>query len=101
MSDSFCGAKVVKNGQTTKFFGQNLPFLFLFCSFSPTDGVFVGYSQSIRGVYICIGYLSVIYRLYIGYVSEQMRREQLATDIFREIFGGIHKFYYLCGQIFC
>lgn len=75
MSYSFCGAKVVKNGQTTKFFGQNLPFLFLFCSFSPTDGVFVGYSRSIRGVFIYIGYVSVMYRLYIGYVSEQMRRE--------------------------
>ena len=34
-------------------------------------GVFIGYSWVIHGIYICIGYVSVMYRLCIGYISEQ------------------------------
>ena len=33
-------------------------------------GIFIEYSQSIRRVFICIGYVSVMYRLCVGYVSE-------------------------------
>ena len=36
-------------------------------------GVFAEYSGSIHGVFICIGYVSVMYRLCIGYVSEHTR----------------------------
>ena len=32
--------------------------------------IFVKYSWSIHGVFICIGYVSVMYRLCIGYASE-------------------------------
>ena len=38
-------------------------------------GVFVGYSWDIHGVYICIGYVSGMYRVCIGYVSEHTRCE--------------------------
>ena len=36
-------------------------------------GVFAEYSWGIHGVFICIGYVSVMYRLSIGYLSEQTR----------------------------
>ena len=38
-------------------------------------GVFVGYSWGIHGVYICIGYVSGMYRVCIGNVSEHTRCE--------------------------
>ena len=43
--------------------------------FSPTEGVFVGYSRDIRGVFICIGYVSVMCRLCIGYATEHTGSE--------------------------
>ncbi len=46
-------------------------YLLLFSFFSPMLGVFMGYSRSIHGIFICIGYVSVMYRLCIGYISEQ------------------------------
>ena len=46
-------------------------YLLLFSFFSPILGVFMGYLRGIHGIFICIGYVSVIYRLCIGYVSEQ------------------------------
>ena len=33
-------------------------------------GIFVGYSWGIHGVYVCIGYVSGMYRVCIGNVSE-------------------------------
>ena len=33
-------------------------------------GIFVEYLWDIHGVFICIGYVSVMYRLCVGYVSE-------------------------------
>ncbi len=39
---------------------------------SPQFGIFIGYSWGIHGVFICIGYVSVMYRLCIGYVSEHL-----------------------------
>ena len=33
----------------------------------------MGYSRGIHGVFICIGYVSVMYRLCIGYVSVMCR----------------------------
>ena len=50
-------------------------FLLLFFSFSsasPKLRVFMGYSRGIHGIFICIGYVSVMYRLCIGYISEQI-----------------------------
>ena len=38
-------------------------------------GVFIGYSWSIHGVYVCIGYVSGMYRVCIGNVSEHTRCE--------------------------
>ena len=38
-------------------------------------GVFTEYSGSIHGVFICIGYVSGMYRLCVGYVSEGMGSE--------------------------
>ena len=49
--------------------------LFPCCSFLPTCGVFVGYSWGIYGIFICIGYVSVMYRLCVGYMSKEMRRK--------------------------
>ena len=49
--------------------------LFPCCSLLPICGVFVGYSWGIHGIYICIGYVSVMYRLCVGYMSKQMRRK--------------------------
>ena len=53
-------------------------FLLLFFSFSsasPKLVVFMGYSRAIHGVFICIGYVSVMYRLCIGYVTEEKSSE--------------------------
>ena len=36
-------------------------------------GVFVEYSRGIHMYRLCVGYVSVMYRLCIGYVSEQTR----------------------------
>ena len=33
----------------------------------------MGYSWDIHGVFICVGYVSVMYRLCIGYVTEETR----------------------------
>ena len=33
------------------------------------------YSRGIHGVFICIGYVSVMYRLCIGYVTEEKSSE--------------------------
>ena len=49
-------------------------FMCFFSSLSPTDGLFVGYSQSIHGIFICIGYVSVMCRLCIGYLLEHIWR---------------------------
>ena len=38
-------------------------------------GVFMGYSRGIHGVFICIGYVSVMYRLCIGNVTEEKSSE--------------------------
>ena len=38
-------------------------------------GVFTGYSWGIRGVHVGYTYVSVMYRLCIGYVSEETRSE--------------------------
>ena len=38
-------------------------------------GIFVGYSRSIHGVYVCIGYVSGMYRVCIGKVSKGTGRE--------------------------
>ena len=38
-------------------------------------GVFTEYSGSIHGVFICIGYVSGMYRVCVGYVSEGMGSE--------------------------
>ena len=35
----------------------------------------MGYSLGIHGVFICIGYVSVMYRLCVGYVTEEKRSE--------------------------
>ncbi len=35
--------------------------------------VFMGYSWGIHGIFICIGYVSVMYRLCIGYASVMYR----------------------------
>ena len=45
-------------------------------------GVFAEYSGSIHGVFICIGYVSVMYRLCIGYVSEQIRCKKVTKIAF-------------------
>ena len=42
---------------------------------SMMDGVFMGYSRGIHGVFICIGYVSVMCRLCIGYVTEEKSSE--------------------------
>ena len=45
------------------------------CSHSDLKiGVFMGYSRSIRGVFTGYSYVSVMYRLCVGYVSEQTWR---------------------------
>ena len=49
--------------------------LFLCCSLLLICGVFIGYSWGIHGVFICIGYVSVMCRLCIGYVSEHIGSE--------------------------
>ena len=41
---------------------------------APLLGVFMGYSRSIRGIYVCIGYVSGMYRVCIGYLSEKYRK---------------------------
>ena len=46
--------------------------LFPCCSLLPTCGVFVGYSWGIHGIFICIGYVSVMYRLYVEANEAQM-----------------------------
>ena len=33
----------------------------------------MGYSWDIHGVFICVGYVSVMYRLCVGYVTEETR----------------------------
>ena len=38
-------------------------------------GVFVGYSWGTRGIYVCVGYVSVMYRLCVGNVTEETRSE--------------------------
>ena len=59
---------------------------FLCCSLLLIFGVFMGYSWGIPGVFICIGYVSVMYRLCIGYVSVIYRnrhgveREKLKSE---------------------
>ena len=35
----------------------------------------MGYSRGIHGVFICIGYVSVMYRLCVGYVTEEKSSE--------------------------
>ena len=53
-------------------------FLLLFSCFSPASPmleVFMGYSRGIHGVFICIGYVSVMYRLCIGNVTEEKSSE--------------------------
>ena len=52
-------------------------YLLLFSFFSPILGVFMGYSRSIRGVFTGYSYVSVMCRLYIGYVSVIYRNRQL------------------------
>ena len=42
----------------------------------------MGYSRSIHGVFICIGYVSVMYRLCIGYVSEHIRCKKVTKIVF-------------------
>ena len=37
-------------------------YLLLFSSFSPILGIFMGYSWGIHGIFIYIGYVSVMYR---------------------------------------
>ena len=59
----------------TKYFIEKMYFYVLFSSLSPTDGLFVGYSQSIHGIFICIGYVSVMCRLCIGKASEHTQRK--------------------------
>ena len=46
--------------------------LFPYCSLLPTCGVFVGYSWGIHRIFICIGYVSVMYRLYVEANEAQM-----------------------------
>ena len=43
-------------------------------------GVFIEYSQGIHGVFICIGYVSVMYRLCVGYVSEHIACKGVLID---------------------
>ena len=68
------GAKVVKKNDICK--GKRgllclfYAFLMLFYYSKPLDGVFVGCSRGIRRLYVCIGYVSVMYRLCIGNGSE-------------------------------
>ena len=38
-------------------------------------GAYAGYSWSIRGIYVCIGYVSGMYRVCIGNVSKGTGRE--------------------------
>ena len=38
-------------------------------------GVFTGYSWGIRGIYVCVGYVSVMYRLCVGYMTEETRSD--------------------------
>ena len=38
--------------------------------FSPMLGVFTGYTWGIHGIYVCIGYVSGMYRVCIGKVSK-------------------------------
>ena len=35
----------------------------------------MGYSWDTRGIYVCIGYVSVMYRLCVGNVTEEKRSE--------------------------
>ena len=42
-------------------------------------GIFMGYSWDIHGVFICVGYVSVMYRLCVGYATENTSSE---GDIF-------------------
>jgi hypothetical protein len=65
-----------------------------FSSLSPTDGLFVGYSQSIHGIFICIGYVSVMYRLCIGYVSVKRRSILSASGLFE-----VARYFYWNGEL--
>ena len=38
-------------------------------------GVFTGYSWGTRGIYVCVGYVSAMYRLCVGNVTEETRSE--------------------------
>ena len=44
-------------------------------SLSPIARRGMGYSWDIHGVFICVGYVSVMYRLCVGYVSEEKSSE--------------------------
>ena len=55
-------------------------------------GVFMEYSRSIHGVFICVGYVSVMCRLCVGYVSEHDACE-------KKKFASIKKKQYLCGEL--
>ena len=35
----------------------------------------MGYAWDTRGIYVCVGYVSVMYRLCVGYVTEETRSE--------------------------
>ena len=46
---------------------------YIFSHITVIFGIFIGYSWGIHGVFICIGYVSVMCRLCIGYVSVMYR----------------------------
>ena len=66
-------------------------------------GLFMGYSRSIQGVFTGYSYVSVMYRLCIGYVSVICRNRRGAkkeekVHFFREKFGNVGGFLYLCRR---
>ena len=49
-------------------------------------GVFMGYSRSIQGVFTGYSYVSVMYRLCVGYVSEHTRSWEVLIQISCNVF---------------
>ena len=46
----------------------------------------MGYSGGIHGVYVCVGYVSVMYRLCVGNVTEETRSEGVLIQISCNVF---------------
>ncbi len=74
MSDSFLRCKGSEKWANDQIFGAEfavfVPFLFLFSQGCGIRGIFAGYSCGIHMYRLCIGYVSVMYRLCIETDSE-------------------------------